>query len=171
MLYTVCVSFFGTVKWVSNLYTHNPFLLKHPAHLPPSHPSRSLQSTRLGFLCYTATSHQWSILHRIVHICWMLLFPVIPHSPSPTVPINPFYLHLHSFLANRFINTIFLDLTYIYSNIWFFFSFLSTSFYITILGSSTSLKLTEIHSFLWLSSISLYICNTSSLSIHLSTDI
>ena len=92
----------------------------------------------------------------------ILFSPFIQLSPSPLCPqAHSLYLHLHSFLANRFINTIFLDLTYIYSNIWFFFSFLSTSFYITILGSSTSLKLTEIHSFLWLSSISLYICNTS----------
>ena len=35
--------------------------LEPPSH-PPSHPSRSSQSVRLGSLCYTATSHQLSIL-------------------------------------------------------------------------------------------------------------
>ena len=39
------------------------------------------------------------------------------------------------------------------------------------LGPSTSLQMTQFHSFLWLSDIPLYICTTSSLSIHLSMDI
>ena len=36
------------------------------------------------------------------------------------------------------------------------------------LGPSMSLQMTQFHSFLWLSNIPLYICTTSSLSIHLS---
>ena len=39
------------------------------------------------------------------------------------------------------------------------------------LGSSTSLELTQMCSFLWLSNILLYICTTASLSIHLRMDI
>ena len=39
------------------------------------------------------------------------------------------------------------------------------------LGPSTSLQITQFHFFLWLSNIPLYICATSSLSIHLSMDI
>ena len=39
------------------------------------------------------------------------------------------------------------------------------------LDSSTSLQMTQFHSFLWLSNIPLYICTTSSLSIHLSMGI
>ena len=39
---------------------------------PPSpttiHPSRSSQSTRLGSLCYVATSRQLSVLHTIVYL-------------------------------------------------------------------------------------------------------
>ena len=37
-------------------------------------------------------------------------------------------------------------------------------------GPSTSLQITQFHFFLWLSNIPLYICVTSSLSIHLSMD-
>ena len=39
------------------------------------------------------------------------------------------------------------------------------------LSQSTSLQITQFHFFLWLSNIPLYICATSSLSIHLSMDI
>ena len=39
------------------------------------------------------------------------------------------------------------------------------------LGPSTSLQMTQFRSFLWLSNIPLYICTTSSLSIHLSMGI
>ena len=62
----------------------------------------------------------------------------------------------------------------------FVFLFL-TSLYITgsstsleeleALGSFTSLGLTQIHSFLWLSNISKYVCTTTSLFIHLLMDI
>ena len=38
------------------------------------------------------------------------------------------------------------------------------------LGPSTSLQVTQFRFFLWLSNIPLYICATSSLSIHLSMD-
>ena len=38
------------------------------------------------------------------------------------------------------------------------------------LGPPTSLQMTQLHSFLWLSNIPLYICTTSSLSIHLLMD-
>ena len=39
------------------------------------------------------------------------------------------------------------------------------------IGPSTSLQMTQFCSFLWLSNIPLYMCTTSSLSIHLSVDI
>ena len=35
--------------------------------LPPSHPSRSPQSSELSFLSYTAGSHQLSVLHSALH--------------------------------------------------------------------------------------------------------
>ena len=40
-----------------------------------------------------------------------------------------------------------------------------------LLGSSTSLELTQVRSFVWLSNIPLYICTTSSLFIHSLIDI
>ena len=43
-------------------------LLEPPSRPPPSHLCRSSQSSRLGSMCYTATSHQLSILHLIVYI-------------------------------------------------------------------------------------------------------
>ena len=49
-----CVSFCCTVKCISYMYAYIPSFLDLP---PPSHPSRSSQSTKLRSLCYTAGSH------------------------------------------------------------------------------------------------------------------
>ena len=54
-----CVGFCHTTKQISRNYTYISSLLSFPP-LPASHPSRSSQRARLGFLCYTATSHQLS---------------------------------------------------------------------------------------------------------------
>ena len=51
---------------ISHNYTCIPSLPSLPP-LAPSHPSRSSQRARLGSLCYTATSHQLSITHLVVH--------------------------------------------------------------------------------------------------------
>ena len=56
-----------TTMRISHNCTYISSLLSLPT-LPPSLPSRSLQSTRLDSLCYTATAHQLSILHMIVYI-------------------------------------------------------------------------------------------------------
>ena len=53
--------------WISHNYTYIPSLSSLPP-LSPSHPSRSSQSTRLGSLCYTATSRQLSVWYLIVSI-------------------------------------------------------------------------------------------------------
>ena len=53
--------------FISHNYTYIPSLLSL-LPLPPFHPSRSSQSMRLGPLCYTATSHQLSILYMVVYI-------------------------------------------------------------------------------------------------------
>ena len=47
------------------IYPHIPSLLR----LPPSHPSRWSQSTKLISLCYAAASHQLSVLRLVVYIC------------------------------------------------------------------------------------------------------
>ena len=52
---------------ISHNYTYIPSLLSLPP-LPPSLISRPSQSTWLGSLCYTTTSHQLFILHMIVYI-------------------------------------------------------------------------------------------------------
>ena len=59
-----CVGFSHTVTQVIHNYVYIISFLSLPP-LPPSQPSRSAQIAMLGFLCYTATSHQLSILHMV----------------------------------------------------------------------------------------------------------
>ena len=62
-----CVGFSHTTPRISHNYICIPSL---PSLSPlVSHPSRSSQSARLGSPCYTATSHQLSILYLIVYVC------------------------------------------------------------------------------------------------------
>ena len=63
-----CICFCCTTPWISHNYTYILSLLSLSL-LPSSHPSRILQSTRLGSLCYIATSHWLSILRMIVYKC------------------------------------------------------------------------------------------------------
>ena len=56
-----CVGF-CCIMQISYNYTYITSLLSLPP-FPLPHSSRSLQNTRLGSLCYTATSHQLSVLH------------------------------------------------------------------------------------------------------------
>ena len=98
---------------------------------PPPHPSRLSQSVRWGPLCNTATSHPvWDgyLTPESVYML-TLLSPAIPLSPFPLCPqVHFLCLRLHSFPANRFINSIFLDSIYIYIKIlYLFFSFGLTS--------------------------------------------
>ena len=92
---------------ISHNYTYIPCLLSLPP-LFPAYSSRSSQSTRLDSLCYTATSHQLSVLHTVMYICrWC--FSCLSQSLLPPLcpQVRSLYLSLHSFPANRFINTIF----------------------------------------------------------------
>ena len=100
--------------WISHHYPHIPSLWSLPP-IPLSRPSRSSPSTRRDSLCYTATSHQLSISHTTAYIC-RCCFPPWSHSPLLCC-VHSLHLSLHSFPANRFINTIFLD-SLIYVNIW-----------------------------------------------------
>ena len=52
----------------SHNYMYITFVLSL-SFLPPSHPSRSSQSARLGSLCFTPTSHQLAILHTLLYVC------------------------------------------------------------------------------------------------------
>lgn len=66
----------------SYLYIYFPSLLCLSS--PSFHPSRSLQSTKLNFLCYVAASCWLSILHTIVFICQCYFHNFLTW-PSPTV--------------------------------------------------------------------------------------
>ena len=155
------------------MHTHVPISPPSWASLPSSlsHPSRSSQSTELISLCYAAASHQPTILHLVVYICQCYSHFALP----PHVLKSIFYVYLfipalqlgheyHFFLFFRF---------HIYAlaySICFSLSDLLHSVWQT-LGPSTSLQITQFCFFLWLSLYTLYICATSSLSIHLSMDI
>ena len=105
-------------RWI--LYCHFPSLQSLPP-LSPSPLPRSSQSARLGSLCYTAASHQLFILHVIVYICHSV-FSICLLLP-PYLQVHSLHLCLHSFPANRFINTI-VQIPYIFINIqYLFFSF------------------------------------------------
>ena len=107
-------------------------LLSWASFLPQPHPSRWSQSARLGSLCYVATSHQLSILHMIVYICWCY-FLYLSHYLLTPLCAQVYSLHLcfHSFLVNNFIGTIFLDSICVHLYTIFVFSFWLTSFSIT----------------------------------------
>ena len=80
------------------------------------HPSRSSQITRWGCLCYTASSHQPSILPLIEYMLMLL---------SPSVPLSPSVLCICVFPADRFIDIIFLDSIHMHQYIIFVFLFLT----------------------------------------------
>ena len=170
-----CVSFCCTTKRIRDMHTYIPISSPSWTSLPSSlsHPSRSSQSTKLISLCYAAASHQPTILHSVVYICWCHSH-LAPASPSPLCPqVHSLCLHLYSCPATRFISVIFFLRFHIYAlayGICFSLSDLLHSAWQT-LGPSTSLQITQFCFFLWLSNIPLYICATSTLSIHLSMDI
>ena len=91
----------------SIIIIHYFYMYKIYTPLSPIPPPRSSQSARLFSLCYTATSHQPSVLHMIVYICWCY-FLHLSHSLLPP-QVHFLHLCLHSFPTNKFIDTIFLD--------------------------------------------------------------
>ena len=153
------------------IYPHIPSLLcLSPTH--PSHLSRWSQSTELISLCYAAASHKISILHLVVYICpchsctssqltlphphvlrsilYVCIFiPVLPLGSS-----EPFFFFFR-FHIYVLAYSICFSLSDLLHSVW------------QTLGPSTSLQITQFRFFLWLSNIPLYICATSSLSIHL----
>ena len=102
-----------------------------------------------------------------------LLSLFIPLFPSSTMSISPFSLSASLFFPCKQIHQYLFSRFHIYASICytcFSLSDLLNSIQLTS-GSSTSLELTQIYSFLWLSNIPLYICTTTSVSIHLLMDI
>ena len=103
-----CVGFCHTSVRISRDYTCIPSLWV----LPQRPHSTALGHHRVpGWArCHRATSHQPSVSHAIACTCRYysfqsshpILFPLSPRNSS-------LHLYLHSFPANRFMNTIFLD--------------------------------------------------------------
>ena len=92
--------------------------------------------------------------------------------PTPCPQVHSLCLPLYSCPATRFISTIFFFRFHMYVlayGICFSLSDLLHSVWQTF-GPSTSLQITQFCFFFLLSNIPLYICATSSLSIHLSVD-
>ena len=104
----------------------------------------------------------------------MLLSHFIPAYPSPSScpQFHLLCLRLYSCPAPRFIRTIFFLRFHIYVLAFSFCFSLSDLLHSVwqTLGPSNSLQITPFCFFLWLSNVPLYICATSSLSIHLSMD-
>ena len=77
------ISFQCTVKWISYMYTYTPSLLFLPPTPPPSHLSRSSQSTELN----SPYSFPLAIYfaHGSVYMS-ILMFQFIPPSPSRLFP-------------------------------------------------------------------------------------
>ena len=105
----------------------------------------------------------------------MLLSPFI--SPSPTSPpalsISLFSMSASPLLLCEQIRQYHPSSFHIYVLIYDICFYLSDLLHSVkwVLGSFTSLEVTQMHSFLWLSIIPLYTCTTTSVSIHLSVDI
>ena len=134
---------------VNQLYVYIYLLtlgpLSHPT--PTSHPSKSSQSTKLSYLCYTAASHQLSILHMVVYMCQCYSLS----SSHPCPQVHSLCLCLHScpgYHFPRFHICVYVCVCiYIYTHIYvlihnIFFLFL-TYFVEQTPGSSTSLQMTQ----------------------------
>ena len=101
---------------VNQLYGYiYPFPLEPTS--TPSNRSRSSQSTKLSFLCYTAVSTS-SFTYYHVHML-ILISQFIPPSPSPLWPqVCSLCPCVYSCPAERLISTIFPDYIYTYIYIY-----------------------------------------------------
>ena len=127
------------MKCISCRYTHTLFLLSLPP--TPSTP-RSSQSAELSFLCYTAASHQLSVLHVVLCICRCysqcvpISFPscVSLFSTSVSLFLPCKYIHQYHFSrlqADSSLPEPPRKPIYMHSDIFAFLSFWLTSLFIT----------------------------------------
>ena len=155
------------------IYPHNPSLLRFPPTRPIPHLKVvTKHGADLPVLCscFPLTIY-FTLGSTYVSMPLCDFVPAYP-SPSPCPQVPSLRLCLYSCPDPKFFRNIYfsLDSIYMCQHTVFVFLFL---IYFTLnktLGPSTSPQITQFHSFLWLSSIPLYICTTSSLSIHLLMD-
>ena len=159
------------------IYPHISSLL----HLPPTLPIPPLQVVTkhradLPVLCGCfplAIYFRFGSVYKSMPLSHFI--PAYP-SPSPCPQVHPLCLHIYSCPVPRFFRTIFLFVCFFRFHIYVItyvicFSLSDLLFSVgQSLGPSTSLQITQFRFFPWLSNIPLYICATSSLSIHLSMD-
>ena len=94
---------FYNVVLVSAIQQCEAAIIIHPS--PPSFPSPHPIFPVITEHCYTAISHQLSILHLIVYICIDATFSIHPTLSLPSCIHKSLHLCLHSFPANKFTNT------------------------------------------------------------------
>ena len=178
------VGFCQTSTEISHRFTYVPSHLNIPPtslpipatgiHMsPPSHlalhptPLGCHRVPDLGSLHHTADFHwlanfTYGNVYVSIHVT--LSFP-----PPPCPQVHFLCLHLHCCPAGSSVPSFWIP--YVCVSMWYLsFSFWTISLIQYALGSSTSLELSQMHSFLWLSIISLCIGTTTSLSIHLWMD-
>ena len=116
----------------------------------------------LNFPLSVCVTHGSVYLSMLLSQCIPLLLPpfvsTCPFSTSSSLFLSYKYVHLYCFSR--------LHMYVLISDTYFSLSDILHSVWRT-LGPSTSLPMIPIHFFLWLSNIPLYICVTTSLSIHL----
>ena len=116
-----------------------------------------------------------------IHISVYMLIPISQFIPTPPsqprfpllVSICLFPISVSLFLPCRLVHLYHFSSFHMYTLIYGICFSLSDLLHFVwqYPGPSTSLQMTQFHAFLWLSNSQLYICTTSSLSIHLSMHI
>ena len=131
---------------------------------------------KIEFVCFFIHQVLWVIY--FIHISVYMSIPISqfisPRTPRfpPLVSIRLFSTSVSLFLPCKPVYLYHFSRFHIYALIYDICFSLSDLLHCVrqSLGPSVSLQMTQFRSFLWLSNIPLYICTTSSLSIHLSVD-
>ena len=142
--------------WISCLYTLCPLPLEPPSlPAPSSHPPGHHRAQSWAPCAAEQLPTSLLFTHRGTHVSTTP--SICQTSPSPRPCGHSVCLCPYPCPSNMFICTIFLDSTH-----YLFFSLWLTSLCVwQSPGPSTSLQMTQFHSFLWLSTIPSYICITS----------
>ena len=108
MFFTVLCWFCHTAMQINHNYTCIPSLLNLPPLSPP-------HSWSLSQECQTAPSATWQLLTSYTSYTWESIYVDVNFSSRPTLSallypqVHSLYLHLSSFLADKFINGVILD--------------------------------------------------------------